>query len=289
MIRAFQTLSPSERDQLFDLVQNHDPALFPTLEKMIRVYGGIVYDRGESQFSCWEMGRIRGAIALVTKEIEIKAEAFVHGVFIDETAAFEGLLRRALEYLPRKPLNVKLGLPPEETKLGEIAHRQGFREAYSLLELTYGGHSFSQTKFLRFDALKKKNGKLFQGASNGAFLHSPNGAQLSEEEIDELIVNNEGQELMGIAFSGERAVGVYQLSLKDGIGWIDTIGIHPDHQGQGFGKAMLEHCLNCLEARGASEIKLTVISSNENAVRLYRQHGFARERVLSRWLEKALP
>ncbi|HBN09417.1 MAG TPA: hypothetical protein DD435_12470 [Cyanobacteria bacterium UBA8530] len=288
MIRAFETLNPSERTQLFDLINNHDPALFPTLEKMVRVYGGVVYDGGLSQFSCWEEGRIRGAIALVTKEIEIKGEAFVHGVFIDEPAAFEGLLLRALEYLPKTPLEVKLGLPPKATELGEIAHRQGFREGYFLLELTYEEHSFAQTKTLRFDALTKKNRKLFQDSVNGAFLHSPNGAQLSEEEVDELIADNDGQDFMGIAFSGERAVGVYQLSLKDGIGWIDTIGIHPDHQGQGFGKAILEHGLNCLRAHGSSEIKLTVISSNENAVRLYRRHGFARERILSRWLEKTL-
>ena len=60
-------------------------------------------------------------------------------------------------------------------------------------------------------------------------------------------------------------VGVFCL---DGENFGDLY-IHPDHQGKGFGTA----CIRFAAAKSPS-LRLTVLSSNEKAVRLYEKMGF---------------
>ncbi|MBN2550021.1 MAG: GNAT family N-acetyltransferase [Anaerolineales bacterium] len=58
------------------------------------------------------------------------------------------------------------------------------------------------------------------------------------------------------------------------IGWVDYIGVRPELQGRGLGRAILLAGLQALHAWGAHSARLVTTSDNEPAVRLYERCGF---------------
>ena len=75
------------------------------------------------------------------------------------------------------------------------------------------------------------------------------------------------------AVSGEKIVGFVAADIRSSkdLAWIATICVHPEHQGKGFGSQLLEACEQALNI---STIKLSVRSSNDAAIRLYKKFGY---------------
>jgi ribosomal-protein-alanine N-acetyltransferase len=61
------------------------------------------------------------------------------------------------------------------------------------------------------------------------------------------------------------------LRRREDLGWIATIGVHPDFRRRGIGRQLLRACE---EAMGTSRVRLTLRESNEGAHRLYLQEGY---------------
>jgi ribosomal protein S18 acetylase RimI-like enzyme len=82
------------------------------------------------------------------------------------------------------------------------------------------------------------------------------------------------------ALRGERLVGAITCE-QDGrskvrhLGHIVGMMVHTDVQAQGVGSALLEAALARARSDGLEQITLSVTSSNEAALRLYRRFGFA--------------
>lgn len=57
-----------------------------------------------------------------------------------------------------------------------------------------------------------------------------------------------------------------------GLGWIASIGVHPDYRRQGIGRMMLDACEDALDM---PRIRLTLRQSNEVAMNLYTRTGYA--------------
>ncbi|MBN6036412.1 ribosomal protein S18-alanine N-acetyltransferase [Amycolatopsis sp. 195334CR] len=88
----------------------------------------------------------------------------------------------------------------------------------------------------------------------------------------------EGQELLGyagLAVVGPR--GDYETSLH-------TIGVAPEHQGKGIGKALLEALLAKADELRAP-VLLEVRTDNEVALKLYETHGFTKLGVRKRYYQ----
>lgn len=62
------------------------------------------------------------------------------------------------------------------------------------------------------------------------------------------------------------------VRARENLAWIATVGVLPEFQGRGFGRALLEGC----EARltGLNRVRLSVRMSNEQAIRLYERAGY---------------
>lgn len=80
------------------------------------------------------------------------------------------------------------------------------------------------------------------------------------------------------ARDGRRLVGYAGIALVAGPPEpeteVHTIGVHPDHQGRGIGRRLLDGLLCYADAVGAT-VFLEVRTDNEPAQALYRRTGFA--------------
>lgn len=70
---------------------------------------------------------------------------------------------------------------------------------------------------------------------------------------------------------GQKVIGFVGGEIKEGVGWITTIEVHPDYQGKGFGTALLT---KAEEALGTPSIRLTTRKSNLGAIHLYEKTGY---------------
>jgi ribosomal-protein-alanine N-acetyltransferase len=59
---------------------------------------------------------------------------------------------------------------------------------------------------------------------------------------------------------------------REGVGWIASIGVHPDFRRLGIGRQLLDACEAAL---GLPRVKLTLRASNQGARRLYDLAGYA--------------
>ena len=64
-------------------------------------------------------------------------------------------------------------------------------------------------------------------------------------------------------------------------GWINYLAVHPNHQGSGIGKRIMEKAEMLLRELGCPKINLQVRSSNVNVIEFYRKIGYKDDDVVS--------
>jgi ribosomal protein S18 acetylase RimI-like enzyme len=84
--------------------------------------------------------------------------------------------------------------------------------------------------------------------------------------------------LMRDVASGEPAGFVAASTVKGNVGHVTQLCVLPQHQGRGFGGALLRQSLVAMESMGLTRATLTVTAANAAALQLYRATGFQRIR-----------
>lgn len=79
---------------------------------------------------------------------------------------------------------------------------------------------------------------------------------------------------------GLSAIGKIRVHFSDNHAFISGFGLLPEYRGQGLGKAALLETLHLIRSRGISEVELDVSCTNETALSIYRQCGFAAKSVM---------
>ncbi|HTL28347.1 MAG TPA: GNAT family N-acetyltransferase [Tepidisphaeraceae bacterium] len=74
----------------------------------------------------------------------------------------------------------------------------------------------------------------------------------------------------------KRVVGYVttRLNPTSGIGWIPNLAVDPAHQGQGLGRALLEHAIQFFRERKMSVAKIETLEQNPIGQKLYPSLGF---------------
>ncbi len=73
----------------------------------------------------------------------------------------------------------------------------------------------------------------------------------------------------------EQVIGYAGLAVAGSTADIQTLGVHPDWQGQGVGATLLRHLLATAADQGCEAVMLEVRADNLPAIRLYHRHGFS--------------
>ena len=60
-------------------------------------------------------------------------------------------------------------------------------------------------------------------------------------------------------------------------GWINYFAVHPDFQGRGYGKQLMNNVENGLRELGCPKINLQIREGNDNVLSFYQKLGFVEE------------
>jgi ribosomal protein S18 acetylase RimI-like enzyme len=87
---------------------------------------------------------------------------------------------------------------------------------------------------------------------------------------------------------GDSLVGYAICGRAGRTGYLQRLAVHPDHQGEGHGRALVIDALAWLARRRADDVLVNTQRSNERAIELYRSLGFEHDRGELIVLERAL-
>ena len=90
----------------------------------------------------------------------------------------------------------------------------------------------------------------------------------------------------GLVENDTLAATATAVSYGTDLGWIGMVLTHPDFRGRGFARALMEHALDYLSARGVRCVKL---DATDMGYPLYRNLGFEDECPVERWRRSAGP
>ena len=84
---------------------------------------------------------------------------------------------------------------------------------------------------------------------------------------------------------GWRAIGYCGTMVVADTADVQTIGVLPEYEGHGFGRAMLEQMHERAREQGAERILLEVRADNPRAQHLYERNGYRAIHVRRRYYE----
>jgi len=101
---------------------------------------------------------------------------------------------------------------------------------------------------------------------------------LEEFSAEHLHAPDLDPELCWVAERGQEIAGFLlgHRWRQSGVGFVDLLAVHPEHQRLGIGTALLGEALTGFAADGLSQAQLGVDSDNPRALRLYERAGMAR-------------
>jgi len=296
-IHSFRNLTEEQTKKLYNYIVNFGSnSYFENYDEMVRDYNGPVFNKGTTHFSLWDDNIVKGTIGIITKDVEEKGEVFITSINVleQDKDAFKILLEKGIEEsIKVNTKTMKIGVRSNKKYLLPIVEESGFKAVYEAVTLRLKTrddlHRTEIDDKITFENLSEENKMDFKDVHNGGFLHTPNGAILTGQQIDEMLQNiDEKLYIIKICYMNNEPVGIYELKLKGQVGWIEAIAVSPKCQGKGLGKLLLKEAVDNLLECGAEEIKLIVISSNERAYKLYLKYGFDVEKIMSQWFEKSV-
>ncbi len=288
---AFSELPENQRKEIYRLIESFDyKNNYGSFEEMVRFYGGVVFDYGNSFFSLWEDNKLIGTLGVISKDAEVRGEIFLVSINIKEKDIDKLglLLSKAFDYCSGIKARFKLGVMHDRHYMIPAVEKSGFKETYRNLVMRYqGGAAALQEETEKcFKTLCPENIKDYQKVENAAFLQAPNGGMIEDEELQDLLDEYRGTDMAGVFYEDGRPAGTYTLKVKDNTGWIESIGVFSGFQRRGIGRRLLFKSVKILQDADVENIKLSVFNINTRAVELYLKSGFQVESEHSIWFEK---
>ena len=85
---------------------------------------------------------------------------------------------------------------------------------------------------------------------------------------------NDNNYVLLVACYDNNIIGKAHIRKENQMALLSDIAIFPDQQKRGFGSELLAFCINFSLNNGFTQLALDVETSNQNALNLYKKHGF---------------
>ena len=92
-------------------------------------------------------------------------------------------------------------------------------------------------------------------------------------------------ELFFVAESEGKITGSVMTGYDGHRGWLNYLGVHPDHRKNGCGRLLIEYSIEKLKELGCPKINLQVRNSNTAVKDFYKKLGFLEHEVTSMQLK----
>lgn len=108
------------------------------------------------------------------------------------------------------------------------------------------------------------------------------------EESDELIVYNTSQDgrKLWVARKDGKIVGTVTTAEEGDVQWVTALAVHPKHEGQGVGTALLLYAKDFASQSGAKYVMLDVEIENSKALSVYEKAGFMKAQQIDYYVKK---
>jgi hypothetical protein len=81
-IKQFKEITIPQKKQLYNLIKNIDSNYNKTFIEMTKIYESDTFNHGNSVFILLDNYEVNGSLAIITKEISIKEEAFITDIYM---------------------------------------------------------------------------------------------------------------------------------------------------------------------------------------------------------------
>lgn len=97
------------------------------------------------------------------------------------------------------------------------------------------------------------------------------GERVRSEDAEVAVIDLDGA-IIATGYAEKRASKPYIAS--DNHAFLGFMFVHPDHRGKGLNRILTDYLLDWARMRDLTEIRLTVYSGNDPAIRAYEKAGF---------------
>jgi ribosomal protein S18 acetylase RimI-like enzyme len=92
-------------------------------------------------------------------------------------------------------------------------------------------------------------------------------------------------ELFFVAESDNIIIGSVMTGYDGHRGWLNYLGVHPEHRSKGFGRKLIEFSIEKLKGLNCPKINLQVRESNKDVIEFYKKLNFSKHDVISMQLK----
>ncbi|MGL5312189.1 MAG: GNAT family N-acetyltransferase [Peptostreptococcaceae bacterium] len=284
MIKNYLQLNDNEKDFVHKFITRNDTdvRLYDEVEEQMTEE---IYDFGAGAIFLFEDDRVIGKANVILKECKNNSNAYIVGIDIlkdiENKINIIKLLIKEADNIAHSygAENIYIGLNDED--ILNVLRDANIKHSYLAITMKLLDNKIYH-KPLKLIGLSNENKLLFKNIHDDVFLHIPNGASISEKEVDEKLECKDSYQFI-VMNDEDINIGMLDLSIDGDIGSFD-LGLIKEYRGRGYGKRLLDTAIDFLIPR-VNEINLLVISKNTLAYDMYKKRGFIDKEIYSYWYD----
>lgn len=286
MIKSYLELNDFEIEKLIEFI-NRNKERKLSYKEIDKRFKAEEYDFGRGViFKIYEES-IVGKALIILKECPVKGIAYVVDLDINEEVENKEVviieIIEKVKKVAKKYGGKEIFLGVRDEKIIKILNLLNDYKQYSAVKMSLEDRKVRCSP-LNLIALSMNNKKEYLKIFNDAFKDVPNGATVTEIQVDEYIKKADKNNYYYIATINNEMIGFLQFNIEDNVGEFD-LGLTQEARGKGYGKQLLETAISFLNSKEVREMVLTVITKNTIAYNMYTKRGFKGSKLVSQWFE----